>query len=230
MRDSSPTDDSASNQLKNAAANTALKSKLRKDPELRKRLKRQSTCDPIKGPMKPPARNSPCPCGSGKKFKKCCRGVVIHDVNRKPKLENKWNFEQIKERALYAEQNNGRLVYSTFSPWWFILARGDEKLPYYLKTSPCLPCDPRGAVLLETTGICAFIDAAEQNVEHYGRHGIEAFVAAYHENVVERDGMSTSLNNWDEYNNVIDVHKEMDDGQGTGSDKKALQDTVKTGV
>lgn len=28
--------------------------------------------DPIKGEQKPPGRNDPCPCGSGKKYKQCC--------------------------------------------------------------------------------------------------------------------------------------------------------------
>ncbi len=27
--------------------------------------------------MKKPGRNDPCPCGSGKKFKKCCESVMI---------------------------------------------------------------------------------------------------------------------------------------------------------
>lgn len=28
----------------------------------------------VRGPGQPAGRNDPCPCGSGKKFKKCCRG------------------------------------------------------------------------------------------------------------------------------------------------------------
>ncbi|MCV5497880.1 SEC-C metal-binding domain-containing protein, partial [Escherichia coli] len=27
---------------------------------------------PVKGAENMPGRNDPCPCGSGKKFKKCC--------------------------------------------------------------------------------------------------------------------------------------------------------------
>lgn len=29
-------------------------------------------------------RNSPCPCGSGKKFKKCCRGKVVKEPTELP--------------------------------------------------------------------------------------------------------------------------------------------------
>jgi len=30
--------------------------------------------DPVHNPLRHVGRNDPCPCGSGKKFKKCCLG------------------------------------------------------------------------------------------------------------------------------------------------------------
>lgn len=35
-------------------------------------LKKQYSIQPIKKVINLPKRNSPCPCGSGKKYKKCC--------------------------------------------------------------------------------------------------------------------------------------------------------------
>ena len=39
--------------------------------EERQRIKEAPKVEPIKG-EKTAARNDPCPCGSGKKFKQCC--------------------------------------------------------------------------------------------------------------------------------------------------------------
>jgi uncharacterized protein YecA (UPF0149 family) len=30
--------------------------------------------EPVRNPLRNVGRNDPCPCGSGKKFKKCCLG------------------------------------------------------------------------------------------------------------------------------------------------------------
>ena len=32
--------------------------------------------------MTPPARNAPCPCGSGRKWKKCCGGAERHNAEQ----------------------------------------------------------------------------------------------------------------------------------------------------
>ena len=34
--------------------------------------KKMPVAEPIKNTRRRPGRNDPCPCGSGKKFKKCC--------------------------------------------------------------------------------------------------------------------------------------------------------------
>ncbi|HXI16474.1 MAG TPA: hypothetical protein VNM48_08885, partial [Chloroflexota bacterium] len=49
-----------------------------------------------------------------------------------------------------------------------------------------------------------FIRMAEKNPDHYGRHGIKAFIAAYHGNVLTEDGKPTSLRDWEDYNRLLD--------------------------
>ncbi len=58
-----------------------------------------------------------------------------------------------------------------------------------------------------------FIEAAKADPGYYGRHGLEAFVAAYHGNVVTDDGRATSLETWEEYNQLLDEKKGNDDGE-----------------
>ncbi len=43
------------------------------------------------------ARNDPCPCGSGKKYKKCCMGKAAHSPARKqaPPLPNQRELVQV---------------------------------------------------------------------------------------------------------------------------------------
>jgi len=53
-------------QIDTGIANTILKISLTKEPQ-------QPVQQPIHSPSKDkPGRNDPCPCGSGKKYKKCC--------------------------------------------------------------------------------------------------------------------------------------------------------------
>ena len=67
-----------------------------------------------------------------------------------------------------------------------------------------LTMDPRGSVLMQA-GLGGFLESAEKNIEHYGRHGLRAFMAAYHMNIVSEPGMNpTSFESWAEYNRLID--------------------------
>ncbi len=47
--------------------------------EERKKISGDYKRSKIYHPKKKPGRNDPCPCGSGKKFKKCCMGKGIYD-------------------------------------------------------------------------------------------------------------------------------------------------------
>lgn len=111
------------------------------------------------------------------------------------KLQNAMTLDRIKLEARKAD----RLVYAARTCWWKV---GD---PIYRLPDTQLPCDPRGSVLFETDKPLDFIEAAEKNQNHYGKHGLEAFVAAYHGNVTTDAGRPTSFDSWDEYNTLIDA-------------------------
>lgn len=115
------------------------------------------------------------------------------------RLTNNLSFEQIKQLA----QRKHRLVYALQTCWWKL---GD---PCYTTSSEHgrLPCGPRGEMLLETDNPLAFIKAAEDNPEHYGRNGLDAFAAAYDGNLVTDTGAPTSFNSWDDYNALIDLQR-----------------------
>lgn len=110
------------------------------------------------------------------------------------RLTNARSLGQIK---VLAAQSN-RLVYGFSACWWKV---GD---PVYSHDESGLPCGPRGEMLLETDDPMSFIAAAEANPAHYGKHGLDAFVAAYHGNTVTETGLPTSLETWDEYNKLLD--------------------------
>lgn len=68
------------------------------------------------------------------------------------------------------------------------------------------PCDPRGGMLMMMPA-AAFLESAEANPDHYGRHGLDAFMAAHADNcvVAEDYPIRTSLETWDEYNDLLDT-------------------------
>lgn len=79
------------------------------------------------------------------------------------------------------------------------------------QAAPQLPCDPRGSVLFQTDKIEAFLQSAESNSRHYGRHGLRAFMAAHHDNcyVSFEDLRHTSGQEWSEYNDALDRIDEL---------------------
>lgn len=67
-----------------------------------------------------------------------------------------------------------------------------------------IPTDPTGAPLYQFTekkDIENWIAAAENKPEHFGKHGIDAFLKAHHQNC---DGKC--FNSWDSYNSLIDAN------------------------
>jgi hypothetical protein len=108
------------------------------------------------------------------------------------RIKNRTTLEEIKNVAV----DSSRLVYGFNTCWWKI---GD---PVYSRVG--MPCGPRGEMLLETDDPITFLAIAMANPGHYGKHGLDAFVAAYHGNLVTEDGHPTSLESWDEYNRLID--------------------------
>ncbi len=103
-------------------------------------------------------------------------------------------LEQIKDKA----RRCNRLVYAFRTTWWKL---GD---PPYSKNG--FPCGPRGELLMETYNPQGFIEQAESNPSFYGKHGLDAFVAAYHGNIiVAESNFPTSLERWDLVNQLLDV-------------------------
>ncbi|HEY0006207.1 MAG TPA: hypothetical protein VGB17_15615 [Pyrinomonadaceae bacterium] len=68
-----------------------------------------------------------------------------------------------------------------------------------------LPCDPRGSVLM-MGDLNGFLAAARNSREHYGKHGLRAFMAAHHLNCVLslKDRLSWSETTWEAYNDALD--------------------------
>ncbi len=97
---------------------------------------------------------------------------------------------------------HARVLYAVSTCWWCIDAPPEFVNPRYEKHG--LPCDPRGSMLMETNNLKRWLQAAKDNPDHYGKHGLLAFMAAYHGNVCATNGNPTSASSWQEYNDLID--------------------------
>jgi hypothetical protein len=101
--------------------------------------------------------------------------------------------------------HRGKTVYySVGTCWW-----GTRT---YRSSEHDFPCGPRGELLMMADDVADFIRVAEENPEHYGRHGIVAFEAALDGNTVTDEGRATSFRTWEEYNALIDL--EIDKAMG----------------
>lgn len=58
-----------------------------------------------------------------------------------------------------------------------------------------------------------FLESAKENVEHYGKHGIDTFIASFHGNVTLNTGLIVCFKTFDEYNKVIDSFQERKNGK-----------------
>ena len=67
-----------------------------------------------------------------------------------------------------------------------------------------LPLDPSGAPLFQSDDVKGFLQKCEEDAQQYGKHGIEAFILAYHGNVLSDEGFSSCAVKWDLYNNLLD--------------------------
>ena len=115
------------------------------------------------------------------------------------------------------ESMTGIVTYGALTCWWFNGHAGYQN-------SSGLPCDPRSGVLFQGDDVQDFIKAAKENVEHYGKHGLNAFRAAYHgvlevfkaapRGQMDEQGrvgseagkwLPTCFAKWDDYNRAIDL-------------------------
>ncbi len=98
-----------------------------------------------------------------------------------------------------------KIYYAVNSCWWTHRA---EDLA--TRTDNGLPCGPRGSVLMETGDVEGFLALAEDNPEHYGKHGSDAFMAAHQDNCVLRGTEKPwSAQGWQAYNDALDRLAEM---------------------
>lgn len=112
------------------------------------------------------------------------------------------------------EAKPAMIYYGANTCWW-------THDPNHLSrtTGVGLPCDPRGGVLFETDDIEGFLKAAERNAQHYGRHGLRAFMAAHHLNCILSlsEPRPWCSPDWLEYNEALDAldqrnrHERSDD-------------------
>ena len=95
-----------------------------------------------------------------------------------------------------------KIYYGASTCWW---THDSDQLCVFEKEN-AIPRDPRGGVLLETDDADGFLQAAVEEEDHYGAHGLDAFIAAHHMNcrVGSDDDRSTCFESWDEYNDAID--------------------------
>ena len=118
-------------------------------------------------------------------------------------LRQTTSLEEI-EREIGAEAPGKAIIwYSVNTCWWTHRQTDLREHP-----SSSLPCDPRGGMLMMTEpgGAQAFLDQAKANPGHYGRHGLDAFLAAHNDNclVSDEEPWPTCLRTWEEYNALLD--------------------------
>ena len=88
------------------------------------------------------------------------------------------------------------VCYAVRTCWWCLI----QDHPGYKIND--IPVDPRGSVLMMAP-LGRFIQGAEKNPDYYGKYGLKAFMAAYHGNLLTDDGKPTSLETWEEYEELL---------------------------
>ena len=61
------------------------------------------------------------------------------------------------------------------------------------------PMDPTGSPLMQTDDAAKWIEMSEAKPEHFGKHGIETFMKAHHQN-----SNNICHSEWETYNDMID--------------------------
>ncbi len=61
------------------------------------------------------------------------------------------------------------------------------------------PLDPSGATLYQSEDLDEWIAVAEKKPEHFGKHGLDAFMKSHHQNCEGK-----AFTKWDFYNRLID--------------------------
>ena len=108
----------------------------------------------------------------------------------------------------------GMIFYGANTCWW---THRREDLYKHPETG--LPCDPRGGMLFETDDTEGFLRSAEESASYYGEHGLKAFEAAHHGNIIHLHNgwwYPWCFKTWQEYNNLISMEKAASSGSEHG--------------
>lgn len=119
-----------------------------------------------------------------------------------PFLYELTNKTSLKDIEKIAEDDSVECVYSIGTCWWSLYK--DDYMPF-VSSGGITPLDPMGSPLMQAP-LKDFIKSAKENIEHYGEHGLDAFVSAFHGNVVLNTGKDVAFKTWDEYNKLINHH------------------------
>lgn len=111
------------------------------------------------------------------------------------KLTEQTRLDEIKGFA--KRDPEAMVVYAVHTCWWNVPAITNA---WY---GGRLPVDPRGSPLFQAA-LGPFLESAVANPEHYGRHGLRTFMAAFHGNLVTDEGMPTSFGTWEEYDKLLE--------------------------
>jgi hypothetical protein len=116
-------------------------------------------------------------------------------------IDHEFTLVQITQMARSAKM----VFYGVRTPWWTF-----DPDHLYRRLRSGLPCDPRGGVLWQADKPLRFLGEGVADPSHYGKHGIRAFLLAYHGCVVN-NGRPTCLRTWEEYNDLIDAGRVLQD-------------------
>lgn len=88
-----------------------------------------------------------------------------------------WTIERIKEESPFYEDHGSQMAFYAVGCCWWTSFRED-----LAKHPSGLPCCPHCKSVLLQANLVPFLENAEAYPEHYGSHGLEAFLLAYHRN------------------------------------------------
>ncbi len=71
------------------------------------------------------------------------------------------------------------------------------------RSAVTIPLDPTGCTLYQTDDLMEWINRAEKLPDHFGKHGLKAFMMSHHQNCKQCFGR------WEDYNNFIDIQENL---------------------
>ena len=94
------------------------------------------------------------------------------------------------------QQKFVRMMASPILPDW---VKAEIKSLYDKVKDSTIPLDVNGAPLFMTKDVSGWVAAAIGKPQHYGRHGLDAFMKSHHQNCERQSG-----GDWEFYNKMLD--------------------------